>query len=305
MLAVLALKIDGADWSAVDLRWGRATVAWLAVAIAAQSMALGFQAARWGAVLTGIGQPVPWRRLLRHTFAGQFVSNVLPTTFGGDALRVARSGHDIGSHPNAFAAVAIERLAGWLVLPLLSLVGFVMSGSTGRFGRSAPAAAAIGAGTIVALVAILALAYTDRAGRWSDKDGWRGYIGAVHLGLRLLRRRPAALFSIVLNGLAFQAALCVATWALGQMLGLHRFDLAASVALFPVVAIVQNLPVGIGGLGVREGAFVYLLSPLGIPRASSIALGLSVFALTVVVSALGAPAFAAVQKRGLDGSDRT
>ena len=50
--------------------------------------------------------------------------------------------------------------------------------------------------------------------------------------------------------------------------------------------------IGISGLGVREGAFVLFLGPLGVQAQEAIALGLLLYLLNLGVSLLGAPAFA-------------
>jgi uncharacterized membrane protein YbhN (UPF0104 family) len=67
----------------------------------------------------------------------------------------------------------------------------------------------------------------------------------------------------------------------------------AILAFMPAVAIVQVLPLTIGGLGLREGAFILFLGPLGVSTSQAIALGLLVYFLNLAVSLLGAPAFAA------------
>jgi hypothetical protein len=66
----------------------------------------------------------------------------------------------------------------------------------------------------------------------------------------------------------------------------------ALLAFFPAVAIAQVLPVGISGLGIREGAFALFLAPLGVPTEQAVALGLLLYLLNLGVSLLGAPAFA-------------
>jgi hypothetical protein len=68
--------------------------------------------------------------------------------------------------------------------------------------------------------------------------------------------------------------------------------LTALLAFFPAVAIAQVLPIGISGLGVREGAFVLFLGPLGVASEEAIGLGLMLYLLNLGVSLLGAPAFA-------------
>ena len=66
----------------------------------------------------------------------------------------------------------------------------------------------------------------------------------------------------------------------------------AILAFMPAVAIAQVLPISLGGLGVREGAFVLFLHPLGVQRGEAIALGLLFYGMNLAVSLLGAPSFA-------------
>ena len=66
----------------------------------------------------------------------------------------------------------------------------------------------------------------------------------------------------------------------------------ALLAFFPAVAIAQVLPISISGLGVREGLFALFLRPLGVPTAQAVALGILLYVLNLLVSLLGAPAFA-------------
>ena len=77
---------------------------------------------RWQRVLAVFGSHVPMRTLFKHYLAGQFVGNVLPSTIGGDVLRVSRSSKDVGGARDvAFAAVVLERLTGFVALPLLTV----------------------------------------------------------------------------------------------------------------------------------------------------------------------------------------
>jgi uncharacterized membrane protein YbhN (UPF0104 family) len=53
------------------------------------------------------------------------------------------------------------------------------------------------------------------------------------------------------------------------------------------VSVLQSLPISVAGLGVREGAFVYLLRQQGADPASALALSLTVFAIQVLLAAVG------------------
>jgi uncharacterized membrane protein YbhN (UPF0104 family) len=97
---------------------------------------------------------------------------------------------------------------------------------------------------------------------------------------------------VLLAGLTFQFGQCLAVWCAARALGIPGVGFGAVMAFFPAAAIAQNLPIGFGGLGVREGIFVVFFGSLGAPKAACITLGLLVYLLTVATSALGAPAFA-------------
>jgi hypothetical protein len=71
----------------------------------------------------------------------------------------------------------------------------------------------------------------------------------------------------------------------------------AVLAFLPAVAAAQALPISLSGLGIREGLLVILLHPLGVPTGRAVAIGLLWYGMTLVVSLLGAPAFAVGHRR--------
>jgi hypothetical protein len=107
-----------------------------------------------------------------------------------------------------------------------------------------------------------------------------------------MRAHPAATVGIVLAGLLYQLVLCVAALMVAAAHGFGWLGMTPLLAFFPAVLIAQVLPIGIAGLGVREGAFVLFLTPLGVPAEQAIALGLVLYAVNLVVSLAGAPSFA-------------
>jgi hypothetical protein len=77
---------------------------------------------------------------------------------------------------------------------------------------------------------------------------------------------------------------------------------ASVLAFVPAVAMAQVLPISLSGLGIREGLLVLLLHPLGVPTGKAIGIGLLWYGMTLVVSLLGAPLFAAGYRQGKDGA---
>jgi uncharacterized membrane protein YbhN (UPF0104 family) len=298
MLAVLVAKVPAFDPAELVPEWSLATALWLGVAAVLTLVGIVLSALRWQKVLDALEINTHLPRLMSHYLAGQFVSNVLPTTIGGDVLRVSRLSRDTGESPGTFASVVLERMTGWLVLPVITLIGFVVNPGLRHLGAATRVALILAFVTLALLVGVLAAAGSHRlGGRFAARDGWRRFVGAVHLGIERLRSHPSAAANVLLAGFAYQLALVLSAVAAAQALGLRPAGLTALLAFFPAVLIAQVLPISMSGLGVREGAFVLFLGPLGVADEQAIALGLLLYLLNLAVSLLGAPAFAAAGRR--------
>ncbi len=66
----------------------------------------------------------------------------------------------------------------------------------------------------------------------------------------------------------------------------------AILAFIPAVAMMQVLPISLGGLGVLKAMLAFFLHPLGVPTGQAVAIGLLWYAMTLIVSLAGASAFA-------------
>lgn len=274
------------------------TIAWLALGLLTTLLGIVLSAWRWQRVLSVFDADTRLGSLVNHYLAGQFVGNFLPSTIGGDVLRVSRlTSSSTVPGSSVFASVVIERLTGWIVLPVLTIVGLVLSPSLLGLGVASRLAVALSIGTLLLLAGIVAAAGSSRlAGRFAANEGWTRFIGAVHLGIVSLRRRPSAAAGIIAVATVYQLSPVLAAWFATRALDLD-LPLVALLAFTPVVAIAQVLPLSLNGLGIREGAFVLFLGPLGVSAGQAVAVGLIIYALTLAVSLLGAPAFAVGGRR--------
>lgn len=275
--------------------WKPATLLWLGAAIVVTLVGVGLATVRWQRVLAVLEVPARTRSLLSPYLAGLFVSNFLPTTIGGDVLRVSRLSATNGETPRTFASVVLERLSGWLVLPVISLVTFAVNPGLlqAPIVESSRLVVIISLVTLVALALLLGAASSTWVGdRLVARGGWRRFANAIHVGMARFRRRPGMAAEVLVVGFAYQLAVVLAAFLAAKALGLS-VSWTAVLAFMPAVAIVQVLPAPtIGGLGVREGAFVLFLHPLGVSTDQAITLGLLVYGLNLMASLLGAPAFA-------------
>lgn len=291
LLALLLAKIPDLDGVLPSAHHGRTTVLLIAATLCA-IVGVVLSAWRWQRVLAVFAADVPLTSLTSTYFASLFVGNVLPSTIGGDVLRVTRAGRQVDSTETAFASVALERLTGFVALPVLVLAGFALRPSL-IDENHALIALLIAFVTLSLLASIVFLAGHPRAaGRFAENANWTRFIGAVHRGVDGLRREPRRVFDVLLTALIYQAAVVASVALIAAAMDLP-VPVAAIVAFVPAVAMVQVLPLSISGLGVREGMLVVFLVPLGASRAQSIGLGLLWYASLLVTSALGAPSFLA------------
>ena len=270
----------------------RVPMEWLAAAILVWAAGVLLSALRWQRVLVALDMHEGLRTLTSYYLASLFVSNFLPSTVGGDVLRVTRLSAGHGETPRPFASVVLERLTGWVVLPVLTLTALAVNPGLRHLGNASRVAFLVAVVTLVLLGGVLvAASHPSIGGRLNSTEGWRRFTGAIHVGLERFRRRPALALEVLTTSFAYQLAVVLAAFMAADALGLG-VGWTAILAFMPAVAIVQVLPITIGGLGVREGALVLFLHPLGVSTEHAIALGLLIYGINLLVSLLGAPSFA-------------
>lgn len=295
LLAVLITKIPAGSVRPKNDHFG--TLAFLVVGLLVTFAGFVLSAWRWQRVLAVFDARVPLRILLNHCLAGQFVGNVLPSTIGGDVLRVHRAARNTGTADVAFASVVIERLTGFVALPVLILSGFALRPSLVEEPR-AWIALVIAVGTVAALAVILVVAASPRlAGRFAKHENWMRFIGAIHVGVDRIRKEPRRGVTALVAAFVYQLSVVVAVWCAVHTLGISVPN-AAVLAYVPAVASAQVAPISLSGLGIREGLLVLLFTPLGVPTGKAIGIGLLWYGMTLVVSLLGAPAFAVGHRQG-------
>jgi uncharacterized protein (TIRG00374 family) len=290
LLAYLVWRADPATiwshWRAVDLRL-------FGLALLLQFLGVALSAAKWGLLLRAQGQGQPYRWLLSTYLAGQFASNFLPTTIGGDALRTAQLGRRIASYSQAGASIFVERLTGFLALSLIASLALATSAApnTGVERLTGPALLLLTAGICLAAVATLALA--PAAPRLQAAWGERLLPEAANRPLRRIAQALAAyaprgrLLALVVGmSLLYQTLLVITHMVCGIALGLPApFRLYA--VMVPVTDILGLVPIFVNGLGARDLVFTRYLGQIGVAPASAIALSFLAFTVRLAISVIG------------------
>lgn len=112
------------------------------------------------------------------------------------------------------------------------------------------------------------------------------------------RRKKRAVTFSVLVALVATSLTSYTFYLIGRGLSL---DIPYGIwfAYIPLVAVISRIPITIGGLGLRDGALMFLLNSLNVPSALSVSISLLFFAVIVTISVLGAVLYLGLQVNGL------
>ncbi|HWQ12789.1 MAG TPA: lysylphosphatidylglycerol synthase transmembrane domain-containing protein [Roseiflexaceae bacterium] len=281
-----------ADPEKVWRSWQKADVWLVALAVALQCAGVALSAAKWGVLLRarGQGQPYPW--LLGAYLAGQFANNFLPTTVGGDALRVAQLGRRIGSFSQASASVFLERLTGFVALAVIANLAILWA-YLDHSGTPLVTEPALRWLTVLfTAAAVAAMAASFSAPRLLQIFGHR----LPEVARRPMQKVANALADYFPQGRSMALVLGMSfafqsLWvAIHIICGLALAIKAPAVIYWlmaPITDILGLAPIFVNNLGAREVVFTLYLSQVGVDAATAIALAFMIFTVRLIVSALG------------------
>ncbi len=250
------------DWSVV---WTQlAEVSWWAVALSIGFYLLSqaFNTLRWCALLWAHGVNITFWQAFRITWSGIFASNFLPSTIGGDGLRMAAVYPYAKSKTVAVGSVALDRVVNMATMTCLVPLPLVLFGAK-----------------LNALLAF-ALPFSPRA--LAEK-----YFPKIAAALREWAGRPQAFLWAFLAAWPSNLTAMFATWLVARQLGMD-ITFWQVMAVQTVTYFLAVLPISVNGYGVREVTYTALFTTLGASLEQASALAVITRFLIVLVTIPGA-----------------
>ena len=284
----LVWKIDFS--TAVDVLRD-ADLAWFGAAVLIMVGTVPVLAARWGWLLQAHGIVEPLRWLTRTYFVAYTAGQLLPTSIGGDAVRVVETvRRHSGRTADMTGTVVLERGLGGAATVLLGAVGFLLS--IGRYDVSAYLwlEGVFVFGTIVAAFLFFARSARPLLRRTLpvlERLRLARPLQAFYEGVHHYRGRPRLLATVFTVTLAVQTVRILSIWASARAVGIE-LDLRVYYVMGPLLFLVMLVPFTLNGLAVREAFFVSFLGSLGVPAAQAFAAGFLFFLVTVLMAVPGA-----------------
>jgi hypothetical protein len=264
---------------------------YLALALAIMIVTILPMAWRWQLLLRAkdVEERIPW--LTRAYFVSYAAGQVLPTSVGGDAVRIFETARRHPGHGNTAAAtVLLERAIGGAATLLLAAVGFLLA--VGHYDVGAYLW--IEAFFVVATVIFGFLLFSRRA-RPLLKRGrpllaivrLDRLVGQVYHAMHSYRDHAGVLVIVFAVTLGVQAFRVLAIWLSGEAVGIDLSPRPYYV-MGPLLFLVMLVPFTLNGLAVREAFFVSFLGNVGVDGDSAFAAGFLFFVVTVLMAVPGA-----------------
>ncbi len=239
---------------------------------------------RWRAALAAIEAFLSFVDALKIYYIGVFFNQTLPSSVGGDAVRIYKAYRAGIGLRGAVNGVMLER-AGTvvaLVLVVLATQPFFLP----RVGEEvakwiAPVAVLIFLGALAGLAVLMVLdRFPVSFHRWRLIRG----LAALATDTRRVFLAPGPAFRVLGWAAAGHVNLTLGVYfiALGLDLDVTLVD---CLALIPPVILITTLPISIAGWGVREGAMVAAFSLIGVAAEGALVLSL-LFGLLAIVTSL-------------------
>ncbi len=206
--------------------------------------------ARWYVLLRSARTPVAFSQVLRITFAGLFASNFLPTTVGGDLVRIAGALQMKLDPAVSAASLIVDRAVGMIGMAMAAPFSLPVwaSGGLSNAGFVPPTWALSASPLLRGLETIYQSLVRGLQRIYSAFKLWLRQPGALALSLAFSWVHMLCLFgviSLLLGGVGEEMPL----WLIG--------------GLYSLVYFVTLLPVSINGYGVQEFSMTLIFSNLG------------------------------------------
>lgn len=232
---------------------------------------------------------VPYRKILSIYFIGMFFNNFLPTMVGGDVVKAyylykhTKKGHV------ALASIFLDRYVGFFALITITLFALIPGYKLIR-GTTLPGFFVLLIGGFYGASLVI---WVGPLHSWAMKImarihfyGINQKIDTFYKVLMGYKSHHDIIITILVCSVLVQGGVMISYSVLGWGLGID-IPIGYYFLFIPLTTAVAMLPISLSGLGLREGAFVFLFTRVGATQEQALTLSLMWFAICALVSMIG------------------
>lgn len=271
---------------------------YLSFAVLAGLLSIFLMTIRWQVILKAYDQHFSLRELFEFYLIGLFFNNFLPTSIGGDIIRIYKVVGDNEDRTAGFASVILERILGiasTLFLAITSLYYVSHYFEDDRILYTSVVLFVLIVGFFVLITRRRPFEFLlnlfDKFTLLNIGEKINKLIEAFYF---LKERRRIFIWVFVLSFFS-QVSIVLMNYAVVLAMDID-VDLTYLFLVVPVTFMLTMLP-SINGVGIRDGGYVFLLAKIGISRAAAISLSFMNVLIPMFISLWGAVLFLTQRKK--------
>lgn len=287
---LLGWVLSKTDLASIGRAFSQCNLGLLLAAFSLHLVGFWISVVRWNILLQAQNVRIPFSDLLYSYLVASFFNAFLPTTIGGDAIRMLDTRAHTGGKTRSAAVIFVDRFTGFFAMVAMALVALPFAHDLLPPGFYIS--------EMVWALAFLFVAFVV-AILWPRKKASlenATLLARFHACLVSFADRKPQLGAAFLWGLLLQVNVVfhyyLLCWALG-----FRLPLLFLFIVIPLMKIFLLFPVSINGIGLRENAFAYFLQGKGVGVAASLALSWLDLGMTLVFALIGGVVYVGRRKK--------
>lgn len=244
---------------------------------------------RWRIILSPKDMRVPLSSLTSFYFSGTFFNKFLPTVFGGDIVRAYELARFSGKAVDSAATVLIERIVGFTALFVICWISLAFGFQRLEGTSILLIVVAMSFAFLLSLAVLFnarlmdkTLSLTRFVKRWNLEDTLKKAYNSLHSFTAF----KGGLLSAFVVSLVAQLVGIASAFLVSQALGLN-VPFVYFLVVVPIIWVITMVPISIGGLGIREGAFVFFFTQVGVSTENALLLSVLWWGLTLIIAMVG------------------
>ena len=230
---------------------------------------------KWKIILTAESKYIPFLFFLKNYLIGNFISLFLPSSFGGDLYRIYALKEYNRDFLQNTSSVLFDRFSGLFALASISIISFTLFYKE-IISYQYFIAYALGILSFWGLTSNRFIMKLQRTNRKIIRS-FANILGSFQnyrKNIRVLILCLIISFWFQINIIILNKFYCIAL----------NIDMSITYLfmVIPLIYLTETLPISINGLGVREGAFVFFFTQIGVLKEEALAVGLLVISMRYI-----------------------
>ncbi len=283
-LALLYLALRGINFAVIQARLSQINLLWIGFAAVVTTFQILLGALRWRGISKLCHAPLSDLQAFRYNMIGSFFNQTLPSSIGGDAVRlwlVSRTG---AGWRAATYSILNDRAVGLIALALIVVASLpwsygIISDAKGHLALVLVDFAALLGGSGFLLLGHLP---------WGWLKSWwpTKHIHACSVITNQVIFNWRSGPKIVALSLSIHVLAVVIAWCCVRAIGADA-DFEQLFMLIPPIMLITMMPISIAGWGVREAAMMLAFGYAGLPQTDGTVVSILFGAVSFIVGALG------------------